>query len=226
MQIDNKNAAFKDADWYGKCNRLISIAGAGGTGSWLALFLARNNFEILIYDDQKVERRNMSGQFYKGMDEGSFKITSLHDNIVHFADKYINTSGLKLTESNFIASNYFFSCVDNMEARKNIFDNWKRRYKDVKDAIFIDLRLELELLQVYAVTSDRIEDYEKTLSFEGDKEEAICSLKQTTHNAAMIAAIATNMFLNFLVNISTGSTVRQVSFFTEYFSPVNVFTDD
>lgn len=230
--INEKLAVFSGADWFDTAQQFsegkIIIGGAGGTGSWLSLFLTRNNLSVVLYDYDVVEKRNLGGQFFGEKDLGKLKINAISDNCNQFSNMYlVKPMRAKIMDSTYLPSDYpfFFSCFDNMEARKILFYFWKNFTVPINpNAIFIDLRLELELVQVYAVTPDRIEEYEKTLNIE-DTEVTVCTVKQTTHNAAIIAGIATNMLLNHFVNLKYNDKIREVSFFTEYYSPLNMFTN-
>ena len=235
MEETIEKKAFEDAVWNGKYVELfpssrIQVVGAGGTGSWTALFLSRMGCPFIIYDGDVVEQRNLSGQFYNKEDVGKFKASAVMNNCERFSENLLNSRGVTMNYSSSTVSSYIvFSCVDNFTARKIIFSSWKNLMKFnsstpyFKGGLFIDMRLELELLQVYAVTVDKIEDYEKTLKNDEDIPSAPCTLKQTTHNAAMIAGIAINQFNNYISNLVTKDNMRTVDFFTEYFSPLNSF---
>ena len=63
--------------------RKLLIIGAGGIGSYLASFLERISergmplYHITIYDDDKVEEKNISYQNYNVEDIGEFKVKAL-----------------------------------------------------------------------------------------------------------------------------------------------------
>ena len=98
------------------------------------------------------------------------------------------------------------SCFDNMEARKQMFAAWKEdvstcREENKHKYIFIDGRLNAEQYQVFVVTPDRIEDYEKYLFDDSEiPDDGACSYRQTSHFAAMIAARMTQCLTNFFAN--------------------------
>ena len=108
-----------------------------------------------------------------------------------------------------------------MEARKTMFNTWKKfalLYPET--AIFIDGRLELESFQIFCVTPDRIADYEKHLFSDSVIEEAACTLKQTSHTAAMIATTMTAFLTNHIANLNLDIKLREVPFFYEFVSPM------
>lgn len=87
--------------------------------------------------------------------------------------------------------------------------------------IFIDGRLRAEQMQIFCVTPDNIEEYEKHLFDDSEVEDAPCTLKQTSHSAAMIASHMTAFFTNHLTNNNSGDIDRTVPFLWEYFIPLD-----
>lgn len=87
--------------------------------------------------------------------------------------------------------------------------------------IFIDGRLRAEQMQIFCVTPNRIEEYEKHLFDDSEVEDAPCTLKQTSHSAAMIGAHMTAFFTNHLTNNYSGDIDRTVPFLWEYFIPLD-----
>ena len=74
-------ARFSDAPWASEI-RSITIGGAGGLGSWLAMFLARVGHRIDIYDFDHVGTENIGGgQFYSERQAGQAKTSALRSNI-------------------------------------------------------------------------------------------------------------------------------------------------
>lgn len=205
-EINIKKSRFRDASWFEKIDNFqlpIIIGGAGGIGSWLTLFLARmlpSSGYIFLYDFDNVEEVNMAGQLFAKEHINRPKVDAIKDIVERFTDytklscqneKYVKDS---------LKSPVMFSAFDNMEARKVMFENWKTEAKLAPEqAIFIDGRLLAEQLQVFYVTPDRIEEYEKYLFDDSEVEDVNCSYKQTTHFAAAIAAKMVQGFTNWLV---------------------------
>ena len=78
----------------------------------------------------------------------------------------------------------------------------------------------MEQLQIYCVTPDRIDAYEATLFDDSEVEDAPCTMKQTSHSAAMIATLMTSFFTNHMVNIYEREHLREVPFHHEFFIPL------
>ena len=228
MQNYNNEAVttFRGLPWFEMANDMYcTIGGAGGIGSWLALFLSRAGIRPSIYDFDYVERRNMGGQFYSQEDIGRPKVQALASNIRNFTAYYFPSVYETRLQEGSLQSSMSFSAFDNMEARKTMFKNWKRvvakmRPEEQYKAIFIDGRLEAEFFQIFCVTTNRIEQYEATLVDDSELPDTACTVKQTTHVAAMIGAYMTTLFTNHLTNIAEKGKVREVPFKFEVFLPL------
>jgi molybdopterin/thiamine biosynthesis adenylyltransferase len=203
--IDVKKSRFSDASWFSKVKEFdipIIIGGAGGIGSWLALLLSRvmlPSTSIIVYDFDSVEEVNMAGQLYSKHDIGRNKVDAIQQIVEDYAGREIFSVSEKYTKES-SRSPVMFSAFDNMEARKVMFENWKEEARDYPDvSIFIDGRLLAEQLQVFFVTPDKIEQYEKHLFDDSEVESESCSYKQTSHFAAAIAAKMVQGFTNWFV---------------------------
>jgi len=226
---------FKDASWFPteefNNEYLIDVGGAGGISSWLSLLLTRAGFNIMVHDFDTIEEHNLGGQFFQVNDIGKLKVEALFNNIKLFTGTGINISQEKVTEETEI-STLCFSGFDNMKARKDMFNAWKREilsYKDNKqlkelyeNAIFIDGRLLMEQMQIFCVTPENMTEYEEKYLFEDSEiEDVVCTLKQTSHSATMIASHMVGFFTNHVTNILSGSKDRVVPFYYEYFIPID-----
>lgn len=225
---------FKDAPWYpGSSSRsriATVIGGAGGIGSWLALLLARAAFVPYVYDNDTIEQHNLSGQLFRVNTNGSKKVSALKDIVRDFAGEDMYGFDERMTE-NTGTHRYFFSAFDNMVARQQCFKNWKQIYGAIDpNSIFIDGRLTAEQMTIFCVRGGRgfeldRETYEVTHLFNDDEaEETICTMKQTSHAAAMIASHMVGFFTNFYTNVIESDETRTVPFHFEYFIPLNLLT--
>ena len=110
----------------------LIIIGAGSTGSFIALTLAKMGFsQIEVIDFDKVEAHNIPNQFFRVGDVGELKIVALAKIIKEFTDLEVSGNATMLTEENIdneldISSNsIIINCVDNMKARQLTFDRLK-----------------------------------------------------------------------------------------------------
>lgn len=226
---DNESTSrFSSAIWYEKIQQqTIILAGLGGIGSYLAYLLSRMHpASIFIYDDDTVETANLSGQMFNGGDVGFLKTTAVRNmmrSYCGYGDVFCMES--KFTETS--QSGDIMICgFDNMEARKIFFHKWCTHVKSFSDVgdrakcLFIDGRLAAESFQVFCIKGDdsyAMEKYESEWLFDDNEaEETICSYKQTSFCANMIASIMVNCFVNFIANQCNPLIPRDVPFFTEY----------
>ena len=113
-----------------------------------------------------------------------------------------------------------------MEARKILFNLWKRKFIPARNRynpIFIDGRLNAEQFQVFFVTPDKAELYEKHLFDDSEVPDLPCSYKYTSHTACMIASVMVNGFTNWLANEKIGADFRELPFKITYDLPLMLF---
>lgn len=214
---------FKDAPWFPERDELVMIGGAGGIGSWLTFLLVRAGFKPTIYDFDIIEEHNIGGQLFRESDIGTRKVDALYSIINNYCGEQINTFSEPINQDS--PTHYFmFSAFDNMKARKDLFEVWKRSITDCPvTPIFIDGRLIMEQLQIFCVTPDTMDKYEQEYLFDDSEvEDAPCTMRQTSHSAAMIASHMVASFTNHITNIYEREVVRDVPFFYEFFIPLTV----
>lgn len=198
------HSRFSDASWFKGVNDFaipIVIGGAGGIGSWLTMLLTRvlsDTGYLFLYDFDNVEEVNMAGQLYSVDHIGKPKVEAVKE----IVQKYSGFNKLEIMNEkydvNSLKSPVMFSAFDNMEARKVMFENWKSE-SSYEHSIFIDGRLLAEQFQIFFVTPDRTEAYEKYLFNDLEVEDDNCSYKQTSHFAANIAAKMVQGFTNWFI---------------------------
>lgn len=203
---------FSDTEWFHPGIPVL-IGGAGGIGSWLTFFLARQECKIYLHDFDEVDETNLGGQLYGTNFIGTGKVQSM----INIAQEFCNNDTVenmgKFDEDSF-ASPIMFSAFDNMEARKLMFQKWKEQ--DNRE-IFIDGRMLCESGMVFAVrTDDDIKRYEEELFEDSDVEEQACSMKATSHCGAFIASTMTAIFNNYVTNIKRKEYFREVPFKTSF----------
>ena len=220
----SQQSRFKDAPWFPRNNEICLVGGAGGIGSWLVFFLTKIGFKVNIYDFDTVEDHNLGGQLFQQADIGSPKVVAIQRIVQSFCGNRISTFNERITS---ITPHhwYSFSAFDNMEARRTLFMNWKQSWASCPEgviAIFIDGRLEIEQLQIFCVTPENADKYEREHLFHDSAvEEAPCTMKQTSHTAAMIGSLMAAFFTNHITNIYLGETLREVPFYYEFVVPMN-----
>lgn len=229
ITIDETTSRFSGAIWYKEIQKqVITLAGVGGIGSFVGFLLGRLKPDrLIIYDPDKVEVVNMSGQLYSQSDIGKYKCYALSIMLQNYANyAHIITSNERFTD-NSEATDIMICGFDNMEARRVYYEKWKQRtlaypaeISARKKCLFIDGRLAAEEFQVLSIQGDderAMMEYEnKWLFSDAEAEETVCSYKQTTFMANMIASVMVNVFVNFVANQCNPIVDRDVPFFISY----------
>lgn len=225
--VDVSTSRFSSAIWYEEIQKkVIILAGVGGIGSYVAFLLARMKPKSLfIYDPDIVEEVNMSGQLYKTGDIGLHKVDAIY-NMIH---NYCNFESVfaisERFDENCEASDIMICGFDNMQARKIFFNKWLAHVQSKpeekrKDCLFIDGRLAAEEFQVLCIRGDddyNINRYNNEFLFSDEESMmTVCSYKQTTFMANMIASVMVNLFVNFVANQCRPLIDRDLPFFTTY----------
>lgn len=229
ITIDETTSRFSGAIWYEEIQKqTVTLAGVGGIGSYVGFLLSRlKPNRLIIYDPDRVETVNMSGQLYGQTDVGRYKCAALADMVMNYAN-YCNIVALdQRFEDGSDATDIMICGFDNMTARRTFYEKWKQRVLSYpagsdnrKKCLFIDGRLAAEEFQVLSIQGDderAMAAYEdKWLFSDAEAEETICSYKQTTFMANMIASVMVNVFVNFIANQCGPIIDRDVPFFISY----------
>ena len=227
LLVDEATSRFSSAIWYENIQKkTIILAGVGGIGSYVGFLLARMKpVSMFIYDDDIVESANMSGQLYGQSDLGRPKVSALAEMIRNYAG-YSSVFAIseRFTEES-EASDTMICGFDNMAARKLFFNKWvnhvqSKPEEERKNCLFIDGRLAAEEFQVLCIKGDdeyNINRYNNEFLFsDAEADETICSYKQTTFCANMIASYMVNLFVNFCANQVGPLIDRDLPFLTTY----------
>lgn len=215
--IDYKSR-FKDADWVTEPLDII-IGGLGGIGNGIAMELGKLGHNLYIYEFDNVEYYNCIPQNYYIDQIGKSKFNAYKENLLRIEPKANVTCEGKYTRDS-MSGEIMFSCFDNMQARRDMFNNWKEN-PDRK--IFIDGRLLAEVFQLYIVLPGSEEKYEKTLFDDSETEQEPCTYKQTSHIAKLLHGYTMAMFCNWLVNNKYNMQVRAVPFKSVYYASINLW---
>jgi hypothetical protein len=221
---------FKDAPWYNpEEESYILIGGAGGIGSWTTMLLARAGFKPIVYDFDLIEGHNIGGQLFPKSAIGKTKVEALTLLCLEYAGAEILSVNGKI-EADSPTSKFVVSAFDNMLARKQMYASWIKEYGDDPEAIFIDGRLNAEQMQIYCIKggvefeNEQLDYQQNHLFDDKEVEEAPCTLKQTSHSAAMIASHIVAFFTNHYTNVREKDNTRTTNFKWEYFIPMDLLT--
>lgn len=216
---------FSGAAWFDAVkNSNVLLAGIGGIGSYVAFLLSRMDIKsIWMYDDDIVERANLSGQLYDCSSIGKNKGEAMSIILSNFSYYHkVRVIAEKFTE--FSSPQDIMICgFDNMKARNTFFHSWKNRVmgkENKSECLFIDGRLAAESFQIFCITGDdiaNIDRYKREFLFSDEEAEVeLCSYKQTSYCANMIGSYIVNLFTNFIANTLNPVIKRDLPFKTYY----------
>ena len=227
--LDESVSRFSSADWFQEVqSRTVTLAGLGGIGSWTALLLARlKPNSLTLYDFDRVDVVNMAGQLFCTEDVNISKVSAVN-RLINRYGSYYHVVGMEEAVTQDSDIDKVTICgFDNMAARKALFTRWKSLYKGDHDALFIDGRLSAEEFQVFCITGKDLflmKKYEENWLFEDKEAEAtLCSYKQTSFCANMIASVMVNLFVNFITNLCDPVIPRALPFMTSYDASTMMF---
>ena len=227
LLVDEIHSRFSSAEWFKEIRKQsVFLAGLGGIGSWTALLLSRANIgQLIIYDDDVVDKTNMSGQLYSSSQIGRHKSSATYDNIRNLSEFTNVISCCRRVETGTRGHRIMIGGFDNMTARRAFYGSWKREVlgsipDERKNFLLIDARLAAEELQVFCITGvDQflMKKYEEEWLFnDSEADETPCSYKQTSFCANMTASIIVNLVVNFVANKCNPLIERELPFYTNY----------
>lgn len=171
----------------------ILVFGAGSTGSFITLNLAKLGFNnITVFDFDVVEKQNIPNQFYRVEDIGEFKVVALQDivqsftgiNIAFYETKITKDNVNEIMEENVDLNTVVVLCFDNMEARKLVFEAVKRI--PIK---LVDTRMGADSYAVYAFDLSKKEDVEGCAKrLEEQTADTLCGEKSVIYTVLSIAS--------------------------------------
>lgn len=180
----------------------VTIIGAGATGSWLALILAKLGLkDITVYDFDKVEEHNLPNQFYKEEDVKEPKIKALRKNIAEQTGTVIKVKNQEIKD-NVDLEGFVFVLTDTMHSRKNIFENLLESNNKVLRVV--ETRMGLTHGRIYYIDPNNEQQVEKyKQNFYTDEESAVsfCGTSQSIVTTAIgIAQLAANKLIKYVNN--------------------------
>ena len=190
------------------------IIGAGATGSWLSLILAKLGISIIrVIDYDVIEEHNLPNQFFKNRQVGMFKVNALRKNIEEYFS--LEAGGMQAynlavgTPPNTDIGTFsyedlkayiqrdtaagrtvtVFCLVDSMKARKEILEGLLG--VGCNAIRFIETRMGLTGYRIYDIdlsNSKEVEKYKETLYSDDDAEVSACGTSQSIVSTAIQCA--------------------------------------
>lgn len=174
----------------------VVVIGAGATGSWLVLQLAKLGIQnITVYDFDHVEEHNVPNQLFGIRDVGKMKVDALAEYVEHQTG--VRITAIPEAYKNQRLFGYVFCMVDSMAARQMIWNNAKGK-SAVK--LFVEPRMGLDVGRVYNVEPTNLEHqrrYEDCFYTDDEAEVSACGTSQTVITTALnIASTCARQLIN------------------------------
>mgnify|MGYP001367735128 CR=1 FL=1 len=175
----------------------VTIIGAGATGSFTALSLAKMGVhDITVFDFDTVEEHNLPNQFYRTCDIGKPKVLALQEIIEQFEGIQIKARNEKYKGQRL--SGIVITAVDSMDTRINI---WKfvKLNNDIK--LYVDSRMGAEVMQIYSIDPNNLyecREYEKNLFPSSEALQVRCTAKSIMYTVLSLASLLANQVKKFV----------------------------
>ena len=177
----------------------ICIIGAGATGSFLTLALAKMGLNnIKLWDFDSVELHNFPNQIFRLQDLNGLKAEKTAEIVKDFTGTKIKFSNSKFELQP--ANGIVVLGVDSMKSRKEIYNRLKKM-KDVK--FVIDPRSGAENGRVYTVdmtSAGEQKFYEQYFYDDSRTEPTPCTAQAVIYSVLFLSAIISNQIKRLLMN--------------------------
>jgi hypothetical protein len=198
----------------------VSIVGAGGIGSVVALALAKMGLtELDVYDFDQVAHWNIPNQMFRPNQIGEFKVDALTEVVEDLTGVTIFPLKRKIGDATSQAGvglrrgGIVVSAVDSMEARSAI---WKEVKMNPKFRLLVDGRLGGESIVLYTVNPcdpEGVKTYEATLHPDDEGEELSCTARSIIWTTFFIGAFVSRAIGKYLKDGTITSEVALDSAF-------------
>lgn len=199
---------FAGLDWAEPIKRTAAtLVGAGGIGSYTAFGLCRAGIgSLTIWDGDTIDSSNLSGQLYREIDIGRYKVNAIKDIISLFVPNALIIPNLRFFEENDPLQDITITGLDSMKARRLVFEEWyklKSKSNNKSRCLFIDARMSVEHIQIFCFrlsSHNRLNNYMKECLFSDDEfQSPACSLKATSHIGMGIGYLITSIVTNHIL---------------------------
>jgi hypothetical protein len=175
----------------------VTIIGLGAIGSTCAVWLGKMGcVGLTCYDPDVIQDFYWSNQMYRDSDTGSLKASAPVDVMEQFGGHTPNAIAQRYVDQNL--SEVVISAVDSMESRKII---WKSVREQSQVRLFLDARMGLETLIVYAMRPQIREDrvtYSQSLVSDDQTLQEPCTARTVCYTPLMAAAVLCNLVKRFV----------------------------
>lgn len=195
MKADNTR--FKDALWAKQKRNIVQI-GAGGIGRPTCYNIVSLGHSVTVYDFDRIENHNCIPQGYPVGRIGLYKVHAIKEGVKElWGNVKLDAIPFKFDETSLL-SPIMIAAVDNMAARKLIFERWKSQENR---ELLIDGRMLAEYFQIFLVTPETENEYQEYLFDDADVPPMACTYQQTKHTADIIGGRITQHLCNYLAEL-------------------------
>lgn len=210
MDFTNQNQIFNPKDYE---NNKVIIIGAGSTGSFIALTLAKMGIQqITVIDNDEIEEHNIPHQFYTLPSIGKKKVEALQELIQLMTGITITTYQEQVKrnypwlERGLQLKTILIICTDNVESRKDIFESMKYYPNHVIDTRMGGEEYTIHLYH-YGQQPQGIQQYEKLL--QEPTAETPCGEKSIIYTILSIASTTSMLVKMLLTGQQTPLMIRK-----------------
>lgn len=187
----------------------VTVIGAGATGSWLVLQLAKLGIsDITVWDFDHVEEHNIPNQLFGIQDIGKPKVEALAEFVKLNTGVEIKTVNARFERQRL--SGYVFLMVDSMAGRDSI---WKASVKG-KSAVklLVEPRMGLNEGRIYNVEPTNLAHqrrYEECWYPDDEAEVSACGTSQSVVTSALlIASTCVRQLINHVNGIELSNEIQ------------------
>lgn len=181
-----------------KCKEKIYIIGAGATGSFTALALAKMGLsDITIFDHDTIEEHNFPNQLFPIKARGMNKALAIKEIVKDFTDVDINAIPEKYKKQEL--KGIVISALDSMSGRKDIYKNCK---DNPNVRLLIDPRTGAEMFRLLTVDPnlfDKCQKYEETLHSDSEAMRVPCTAQAIIYSVLLVSSHICNQVKRLLM---------------------------
>ncbi len=175
----------------------ITIIGAGASGSYTTLALAKMGcLDVDIYDNDTVEPHNISNQIFGAEHLTRPKVVALACEVTRLTQTLPGQFNQRYTDQPLghdDPKRLVISSVDNMEARRTIWEQAKSQGSRARPITIIDPRQGGEYIVIYTAKSHGdllgVQAYEETLHPAGESMQLPCTARAVIYNSMLTGAL-------------------------------------
>lgn len=208
----------------------IHIVGCGAIGSTLGTLLAKLGLtNIVLWDDDIVEAKNVANQMYRAIDIGQPKTAALKKMMTEINPDCEHTVKTKGWYTNEMLEGYVFMAVDSVEIRKKIIE--VNKYNTRVIAVF-DYRMRLEDAQHYAADWNSMAMKDAlfaSLDFtqeEADEQTPMSACHETLSIFYTIMGIVSEGVNNFVQFVKDETKLNKMIFYNAKWHAIDAFPRD